>query len=76
MMVQASLFGTGAVRILNENKPLIKTVSQRVHPWDGVCCEACWMAREKECACRCHGRNHGAGLVYRQRKQKSLDMED
>lgn len=32
-------------------------------PFDGICCESCWNAREEECVCRCGGANHGKGLT-------------
>ena len=31
-------------------------------PWQDICCEACWNAREKKCTCHCGGIYHGEGL--------------
>jgi hypothetical protein len=31
-------------------------------PWKGVCCRACWFAKEKRCRCSCKGKNHGSGV--------------
>lgn len=66
MWVQTGLFG-------NVERPLkagkngngTGTVHSRSKPapWDGICVESCWMAREEKCACHCGGANHGKGLT-------------
>jgi len=36
--------------------------NEAVAPWKEVsCCEACWMAREDRCVCKCGGLYHGFG---------------
>ena len=37
-------------------------------PWESVgCCESCWTAKEKECACSCHGIFHGLGNANKEK---------
>jgi len=34
-------------------------------PWENVCCESCWNAKNKRCICKCNGRYHGLGSQKR-----------
>ena len=61
MLRQTGLFG-GVVPIQSKAKASKKNGgAKHPNPWDGICVEACWYAREKRCVCRCGGRHHGKG---------------
>ncbi|MCS7114056.1 MAG: hypothetical protein N0A00_01385, partial [Candidatus Bathyarchaeota archaeon] len=47
-----------------------------VGPWEGVCCEACWFAKEEKCVCKCGGRNHGRGLTGKYEKLEDFLVPD
>lgn len=42
----------------------------------GECCEACYMAAEEECTCRCGGLYHGRGNPSFNKSQKTLEELD
>jgi len=61
LRTQLSLFGE-KVSVKKNGK---RNGNGRKHPgpFDGICCESCWNAKEEECIRRCGGVNHGRGLT-------------
>jgi len=43
------------------------------HPWDQICCAACWNALGKRCKCHCLGKHHSAGI--RKNNDRPLERE-
>lgn len=48
---------------------------QAKKPWQNICCEACWLAQEDKCICRCGGAFHGCGVSEDQRLDTVLSPE-
>ena len=46
---------------------------KEVHPWDDVCCESCWNAKEDLdlCVCKCGGQFHSRGII---KEDETLDQ--
>ena len=68
MLAQSGLFGGYEVSAkLPKKKRSAKNVISN------ECCEACYMAQEEVCVCRCNGKWHGAGNPSWNRSQKRLE---